>query len=187
MVKSQVPDNFLLANTTIFAQNVCQSIEEMAGMGYLIKKGSTREESFTYSRGMTVFINYYGSIQGDYLLSMDLQTAAKLTGVWREGFQDAHLRDSAETCNGILMEMLNAAVGRSIVQLEKQYHDLNYVAANVVHGEIFFPRSMSGGIAIEGRAGTIMCVFAINLVTLKIARKLEESLKTIQKLTKEEQ
>jgi CheY-specific phosphatase CheX len=186
MVKTHIPDNFLLANTTIFAQNVCKSIEEMAGKGYLIQKGSTREESFTYSHGMTIFINYYGSIQGDYLLSMDLQTAAKLAGLWREGFKDADLREKAETCNGFLTEMLNTAVGSSIIQLEKQFNDLTYVGANVVYGEIFFPRSQSGGITIEGQAGKILCVFAINLATLEIGRKLEESLKTIQKLTKED-
>jgi CheY-specific phosphatase CheX len=187
MVTRQTSENFLLANTTIFARNVCKSIEDMTGKGYLIKNGSLKEESFTYAHGMTVFINYYGPIQGDYLFSMDRMTAAKLAGIWHEGVAEPELREKAETCNGMLTEVLNASVGQSICQLEKQFNDLNYVGANVVYGEIFFPRSMASSVAIEGDAGDILCVFSINLATLKIAKTLETTLKTIRQLTQSEE
>jgi CheY-specific phosphatase CheX len=156
----------------------------MTSQGYLLKKETLREESFTYSKGLTVFINYYGPIQGDYLLSMEEATAARIAGVYREGMGPRELSELHEQCNGLFMEVLNVSVGRSIEQLEKQFSDLTYVAACAAYGEIYFPRSLACSMTIEGAAGKIITVFAINLTTLKIAKKLEETLKLIKQLTK---
>ncbi len=53
----------------------------------------------------------------------------------------------------------------------------------MIYGEIEFPDVMSGNIKIEKEKGEIKCGFSLNLAELKIGRKLEETLRELEKKT----
>ncbi|KMQ49926.1 Signal transduction histidine kinase CheA [Chitinispirillum alkaliphilum] len=171
---------YLKANTILFAQNVCKSIEDMIGVQFTLWKESLRESAFTTKYSMIAYIHFSGSIQGDYLLAIDEILALKMIGAYEEGMSEDSIRQLREEYSGFIKELLNLSVGQSIVELEKSFGDLTFSPSTVVYGEIEFPDILSGNVDLDGKDGRIQCGFAVNLANLKIGQKLEEALHELE-------
>ena len=180
-------NGYLKANTILFAQRVCQSIEDMLGIPIQMCKETLQEKPFNSPYKMIAYITFSGSIQGNYLCSLDEIVALKLIGAYEEGMSTEQIRDLRQEYSGFIKEMLNLSVGQSIVELEKNFGDLTFSPSTVIFGEIEFPDILSGSIQIEGKAGKLLCGFSLNLANLKIGQKLEEALSDLEKKTSEAQ
>jgi|WetSurMetagenome_2_1015567.scaffolds.fasta_scaffold26240_1 two-component system, chemotaxis family, sensor kinase CheA len=172
---------YLRANTLIFAQNVIQSLADMVGAEFSLRKDTLRETPFTTTYSMIISIHFSGSIQGDYLVCLDDAVALKLIGAFDPAMTPTGIRELRETYGGFLKELLNLSVGLSIVELEKSFGDLTFAPATVIYGEIETAKIPSGNIEIEGIAGKIQCGFLVNLANVKIGQKLEDALVDLEK------
>ncbi len=109
-----------------FAQTVICSLEDMVGISFGLNKSSFKKIPFSSPFNMTAYIHFAGTIQGDYILSLDEITAAKLAGVYEEGMSDNDLRKMREDYGGFIKELLNLAVGQAILELEQSFGCLTY-------------------------------------------------------------
>ncbi len=174
---------YISTNTIIFAHSVIRSLEDMVGAAFALNKASFRETPFSSPFRMIAYIHFSGTIQGDYILGLDEMTAARLAGVCKHGMSDNDIHKMREDYGGFVKELLNLAVAQSILDIEQSFGNLTYIPATVVYGEIEFPDVMSGNVKIESEAGEIeiLCGFSLNLAKLKISRKLDETLRELEK------
>nr|MEC4580655.1 PP2C family protein-serine/threonine phosphatase [Candidatus Parabeggiatoa sp.] len=168
-------NSHISTHTFVFAKNVIQTIKDMTSVSFLLNDDSFQERSFSSSFHMIAHIHFVGTIEGDYLLSLNEVLAAKLIDAYEDGMSDDNLREIREDYGDFIKEVLNTAVGRSITKLEQTFGNLTYTYCVLVYGEIEFPEVSSGGVKIEGENGEILCGFSLNLVKLKIGRRLEEA------------
>ena len=168
--------SYLKANTILFAEKVCQSLNDMCGAQFITSKESLREGTFSAPFHTVMFIGFSGAIQGYYLLSFEERLAMKLIGMDDESASPEEVRDRREEYIGMLKEVLNIAVGQAIEELEKSFSDLTFSPSTVVFGEIEFPNILCGSMEAAGREGKLLCGFSLNLANLKIGEKLEETL-----------
>jgi diguanylate cyclase (GGDEF)-like protein len=176
---------YIYDHTMLFASHVCQTLADMTGVKYLIDEATYRDEPFSYAEGMIVYIHFGGTIQGDYILALQEKVALKLIGAYFENMPKHQLQQRRDDSSDVLNEILNIAVGQSIVELEKQYGVLSYNSAIVVFGDIVFPKVICNSFGIAGDAGEIVCAFALNMVDLKIAKKLKKTRQDLEIKTKQ--
>ncbi|MCP4348217.1 MAG: hypothetical protein GY795_22170 [Desulfobacterales bacterium] len=179
------PNGYIGTNTVIFAQSVIQSIEDMAGISFRMNKSTFREVPFSSSFNMTAFIHFIGTVQGSYIIGINEITAAKLIEIYEHGMTHDDVREMREDFGGFIKELLNLAVGQSILEIEQSFGYLTYTPCTLIYGEIEFPDIMSGDVIIESEFGDIICGFSLDLAKLKIGRKLEETLEELEKKTHE--
>jgi signal transduction histidine kinase/CheY-specific phosphatase CheX len=185
MMQENSKNIYLYANTVYFAQKLCQTINDITGVPFLIKKETVREQTFAAAHEMIAYIHVSGSIQGDYIISLNEKLACRLIGAYNDGMGDQEVRELREQYAGCVKELLNVAVGQSVVELEKSFGNLTFSSPTVVYGKIDFPEVMSGSIDIEGAGGIVQCAFSLNMANLKIGKKLEEALQDLERKTKE--
>jgi CheY-specific phosphatase CheX len=178
-------NGYLKANTIIFAQNVAQSLADMVGAEFSLRKDTLREKPFSTSYGMIASIHFFGSIQGEYFLCLNDAVALRLIDSYDPSMPPEKVRELRETYSGFIKELLNLSVGISIVELEKSLGDLTFTPAQVIYGELETAKIPSGNIEIEGIAGKMQCGFSVNLANVKIGQKLEDALKDLEKKTSE--
>lgn len=183
MQEDGLQDAYISTNTLIFAQSVIRSLEDMIGMPFHLSKTSFREAAFSSPFKMIAYIHFAGAIQGEYILSLDEITAAMLIEAYEDGMSHDDLREMRSDYADFVKELLNLAVGQSIPELEQSFGCLTYAPCTVVYGEIEFPNIMSGNVRIESDPGEILCGFALDLAKVKIGRKLEETLRELEKKT----
>jgi diguanylate cyclase (GGDEF)-like protein len=188
--KDQLPgmetkSQYIYDHTMLFARYVCQTLADMTGVSYVTNDDTFHDEPFSYSSGMIVYIHFGGTIQGDYILALQEKTALKLIGAYFENMSTNQAQQLRDDSSDVLNEVLNIAVGQSIVELEKQFGILSYNSAIVVFGDIIFPKVTCNSFEINGEAGTILCAFALNMVDLKIAKKLKKTRQDLEIKTKQ--
>ncbi len=93
------------------AQSVAETIHDMAGADYQVCKDSFREAKYRLPFMMHAIIRFYGVIQGEYILSLKEETAAKLIQVCEEGVTEDALKEYREEYEGFVSEVINAAAG----------------------------------------------------------------------------
>jgi two-component system chemotaxis sensor kinase CheA len=157
----------------------------MVGVPFSVKDSSFSESSYVSPFKMITFISFSGIIQGNYLCSLNEETALKLIGEYSDGVSDDQVRGKRPEFSGFVKEVLNLSVGQSIVELEKNFGDLTFNPSTVVYGELEFPDFLSGNVLLESEHGNILCGFSLNLANLRIGQKLEEALVEIEKKTAE--
>jgi len=168
-------NSHISTHTVVFAKNVIQTLEDMTGVSFVLKEDSFQESSFSSSFNMIAHIHFVGTIEGDYLLSLNEVLAAKLIDAYEDGMSEQNLREIRADYGDFIKEVLNTAVGWSITKLEQTFGNLTYTYCVLVYGEIQFPEVSSGGVKIARENGEILCGFSLNLVKLKIGRRLEEA------------
>lgn len=171
----ELKNSHVSTHTFVFAKNVIQTIEDMTGVYFVLNEDSFQESLFSPSFQMIAHIHFVGTIEGDYLLSLNEALAAKLIDAYEDGMSNDDIREMRQDYGDFIKEVLNTAVGWSITALEQTFGNLSYTYCVLVYGEIEFPEVSSGGVKIEGENGQILCGFSLNLVKLKIGRKFEEA------------
>ncbi len=168
-------NGYIKTHTDFFAKSVIQCFEDMVGIPFVLNKASYKEIQFSSPFNMVVYIHFAGTIQGDYIISLDEILAAKLIEVYEDGMTGHNIREMRDDYGGFIKELLNTAVGSSIPWLEQKIGKLTYTSSRIIYGEIEFPDVLSGNIKIESKKGEILCGFCLNLAKLKIGRELEET------------
>ena len=171
----ELKNSHVSTHTLVFAKNVIQTIKDMTGIFFVLNEDSFQESLFSPSFHMIAHIHFVGTIEGDYLLSLNEVLAAKLIDAYEDGMSNEDIREMRQDYGDFIKEVLNTAVGWSITTLEQTFGNLSYTYCVLIYGEIEFPEVSSGGVKIEGENGQILCGFSLNLVKLKIGRKFEEA------------
>ncbi|MBF0226585.1 MAG: Hpt domain-containing protein [Desulfobacterales bacterium] len=172
---------FIITNTFTFAENIIRVIEDMAGLSFKLFSESFKEKPFSTSKTIISFITFSGGIQGDYVIALNESTAAKLIRACDNTVPNSSKLEIKEDCYEFLKELLNIAVGLSIVPLELSFGNLTYSPSILVSGQINFPQVMSGIVDIKYDDDVIECALLLNLANLRIGHKLEEALKDLEK------
>lgn len=171
---NKVHEIMLRANTALFAQKICQILQDMSEYRYSIEANSLNKSLFTFPGGYICFVHFAGKVQGDYILAMSEITAAKLAGISESECCGDLIRDHRKEYSLLLGEALNIAVGKALPELEKRFEGLTINSPTNIYGEIIFPKQVSGNVDIDGECGKIQCTLSINMASLKIIREIEK-------------
>jgi len=167
-------NHMIEVNAEFFAQEVCHTIYDMALVPYIVKKRNFDSKAIHKDDGVVVFIHFSGEIQGDFYLVMDEIVAGRLFGDETMGRTTEGVHQAREECGSLLMEVLNIAAGKTLVELEKHFYPLAVLPPAIVFGEAVFPDVTGGKVVIEGECGLITCALSINMATLKIGAKVNQ-------------
>jgi len=83
-------------------------------------------------------------------------------------------RGSRDEYTGLCQEILNVAVGQTIVDLERHLGDLTYFPSFVVFGEIIFPPLLIARVPLATAKGSFNCAFLLDMAKPKLAQKLKK-------------
>jgi diguanylate cyclase (GGDEF)-like protein len=153
----------------------------MTSVSFQVDDNSYKEKTFRFNNGMTVYINFYGKVQGGFIIGIEESAALKLMGIENPSQELLNYR---EDLSGFFNEVMNIAVAQTLPELENEFENLTYFPAIVVFGDIIFPEVRSSVVDIQGLSSTIKCGFALNMVRAKITRKLEIIEKSLESTTK---
>lgn len=163
---------YILTNAVLFAQNVCRSIQDMTGINFNPAMDSLAFSSNENIKGLTVYSPFLGKISGQFAVTLNEKTSSALSNTLdNEPNAELHFKISGD----FLKEMLNVAVGHSIVELESKFGALSHIPPTLVIGLVEFPQVHTGTINLVSDVGTVSCSLSLNLVDLRIGRKLEEA------------
>ena len=123
---------YLKANTVLFAQKMCQSLNDMCGAQFMISKESLREGTFSTPYPVILFADFSGTIQGNYIISLDDTVAVNLINAGDAAASPGWASDIRSEYSGLLKEALNTAVGQAIEELGKSFCDLAYSPVTAV-------------------------------------------------------
>jgi hypothetical protein len=180
-------ENYLLANTLLYAQHACDTLLDMAGIPFLVRKDTLHHSRYTVQEQLAVFTEFYGRIFGQLFLVFELPTFSALTGITL-ATQDAarqrsQILDNAEYCS----EVLNVAAGRTITELQAAFGDLNYLPPTVVRGDIVPPPIRAASVTLESSIGKVHCGFLLNLADVRIGRLLSQAQEKIGDVARTQQ
>lgn len=167
--------HYLHSNTMALAMAVTQTIHDMAGADYQVYEDSFQDAKCDFPPMMHVCIRFQGMIQGEYIISLKEETAARLIEVYKEGISADELKEHREEYGGFLSEVLNAAVGQAVQELKKTFEEPTILPVRIIYGEMIYPDIPSGCVKLKGDAGTLVCCFILNLMTLKVGESLQQA------------
>lgn len=173
--------DYLQSWTLFFAQKLCETIGDMTSVQFNVNNDSYKEQTFRFNNGMTVYIHFYGKVQGGFIVGIDERAALKLTGVENPTEELLHYR---EDLSGFFNEVMNIAAAQTLPELEHEFENLTYFPAIVAFGDTIFPEVRSSLVDIQCDSLTVRCGVALNMVSAKIVRKLEKVEKSLENTTK---
>jgi diguanylate cyclase (GGDEF)-like protein len=156
------------------ADAVCKSVNALTGLRCSLLIDTFRISPFSYT-GMVVFAPFSGTVHGHYLLALDESIAERIFAACA-GTRRSNIMSVREECKGFWEEVLNIAVGESILELERFFENLTYFPPAVSFGEIFFPPLLTGIIDVEVATWKVSCATLINLANPKIVERLKDTL-----------
>lgn len=179
----QIDHDHLREYTSIFTQNVCNTISDMTGAVLSSNPDSFVEQSFTFHNGMIVYLSFYGKVQGEFIIGITMKDALSIMGL--AGAEDQqHIDQMREDVSGFFKEVLNIASAQSVVDVEQRYENLSYFPPVVIFGDIIFPEVRSASLVVNSPDALFKCGFSLNLVKQKIVDKLEKVQKSLEKTEK---
>ncbi len=176
-----IQSDYLHAWTTFFAQKLCDTVCDMTGILLTVNSDTYKEKSFTFDQGMTVYISFYGQVQGGFIIGVQESEALRIIGIEDDSGEYKKYR---EDISGFFNEVMNIAVAQTLPELECAFENLTQFPAIVAFGDIIFPDVRSGLVNIAGDSTRIQCGFSLNLVSAKIVRKLEKVEKSLESTEK---
>lgn len=171
---------YISTHTVIFAQSLIRSLSDMAGQSFKLKRSSFKEAPFLPVFNMIIYTHFTGTVQGDYVIAMDEETAAKIAGIYSGDMPASEIRQRREEYSDFVKEVLNLAVAQALLPLEQTFGKLTYMPATVVYGEVKFPEVSAGHVRIESSEADIQCGLCLNLARLKITAQLAETLQQLE-------
>jgi CheY-specific phosphatase CheX len=175
----------LSALTLRFAECVRDCFRDMLGIEIAIRDDAVQIADFAPAYSTVVLIHFTGPMQGDYALSLDETTAARLIGAWSEGMAGSDLRALRADFGGMLKEFLNTAVGMAIPSLEEIVGRLTYHPPMIVYGELDTPSIPSGNLVLEADAGPIACSLVLDAAGTDAERMLLQAVADLRKARRE--
>ena len=146
-----------------FADSIRSSFRDMLGLEISPETSVPMVGRFAPNHRLVVMIHFTGPVQGDFVVNLEEDTAARLIGAWSDGMGSDDLRGMRSDFGGFLKEALNTAVGIAIPSLEEHFGRLTYYPPMVVYGELDAPDIPGCTIELRSGAGVIDCCLVIDL------------------------
>ena len=126
----------------------------------------TISDTYTPQNELIVHIPFYGSISGDFLLSVN-------EAEWQQSLKDSISSHENNLVNSSLKEFLNIAVGQTIPFITKDFTNLNYSSPRIIRGQLEYPNSeiISSTINHQGLPSLEIAI-AIDLMKTNISEKI---------------
>ncbi len=175
----------LSALTLRFTECVRDCFRDMLGIEIAMQERAVEIRDFAPACSTVVLIHFTGPMQGDYALSLDETTAARLIGAWSDGMGASELRALRGDFGGMLKEFLNTAVGMAIPALEDIVGRLTYHPPMIVYGELDTPAIPSGNLVLESDAGPIWCSLVLDAAGTDAERMLLQAVADLRKARRE--
>lgn len=176
---------FLSSQTLRFTECVRDCFRDKLGTEIVLDSTTCEDHPFAPRRPMVVLIHYTGRIQGDFVINLEEETAARLIGAWSEGMPVAALKELRGEFGGLFKEVLNTAVGMAIPSLEEQFGNLTYHPPMIFYGEIDPPDVPSGTLTLRSGAGLIDCCLVLDMAGSDAEKKLVEVMHDLERAKKE--
>jgi len=167
--------------TVFFAHKLSDTIFDMTGIRLTVFGETYKEESFRFSQGMTVYMSFYGQVQGGFICGISEPDALRLIGI---DDQSGDYTQYREEIAGFFNEIMNVAVAQTLPELDMEYENLTHFPAIVSFGETIFPDVRTASVNITCENAAIKCGFSLNLASAKIVRKLERIEKSLESTVK---
>jgi CheY-specific phosphatase CheX len=165
-MQNTISEIALRANTALFAQKICSSLDDMLEENYAIQAKSLQKGYYQSEGTFCVLMHFAGTIQGDFILTTEETVALQIVNAHKGLIIDDH--DVRKNISTVFSEMVNVAAGQTIPELEKKYGLLTLIPAYTVFGELRTANVISGNVDIAGQKGTMRCTLSINLASLRI-------------------
>ncbi len=175
----------MCGQTIRFTENVRDSLRDMLGVETAQGGDAVVERTFDPRRKVVAMIHFTGSIQGDCVLNLEEDVAARLAGAWREGMLPDELRNCRADFGGMLKELLNTAAGKALPSLEEGFGRLTFHPPMVVYGEIDAPSVPAGTSTLRTSAGEVDCTLVLDMAGDDNERVLRQAIADLEKARKE--
>ncbi len=170
-------------HTHLFADTVSSAMADLCGANFL--RNNQIESCHRASEaviGITIFTYFTGTVQGNYSINLPHEVARDLL--------EADINERGEltideVAVGLFEEALNIAVGTLIEELKEKYGFLTFNPPVISVGAILFPNYRNCTSYIEGKIGSIRCIFSINMANLEITDKLLKTMKDLKSSTED--
>lgn len=175
----------LSSQTLRFTECVRDCFRDMLGTEIVLDSTTCEDHPFAPRRPMVVLIHYTGRIQGDFVINLEEEAAARLIGAWSEGMTGAALKELRGEFGGLFKELLNTAVGMAIPLLEEQFGRLTYHPPMIFYGELDPPDFPSGTLSLRSGAGLIDCCLVLDMAGDDAEKKLVQVMEDLDHARKE--
>lgn len=152
-------------NALRLAQSLSRMLKDMRALDYRPDGARGRERRSGGPGGsfpLRVGIRFSGSANGEYVLYMGVETAARLAGLWSADQGLAALEAARDASESLVKEVLNSTVGTAIRDLERSSGPLDFdpaTAANLEGAPAERPAGAWGEMLVLGDAGPVLCCF----------------------------
>jgi CheY-specific phosphatase CheX len=153
----------LRANTALFAQKVSRSLEDFFSVTYEIQARSLSKGFYKSIGSFTVIMHFSGSIQGDFVITMDEKNAEKLAQMSKFSKTTDQTNDSRNVISDYFTELLNVSSGQTIPELEKKFGSLYLTPPSVIFGELRQSQVISGNVDVCNGSDLIRCTVSLNM------------------------
>ncbi len=171
--------NEILSNTSFFSELSRKYIKSFLNVD------TTPEGEAIYSKNdlqiehnISVSILFTGLIFGEYILSINEETAANLMGKTIKDADASKIADIRDEISETFSELLNQIVGESIVNLSSSYQKLTITVPKINFGMSRYPRVKSGRQNLNSSYGNIGCYLYIDHMKLDIASSYKKALES---------
>lgn len=149
-----------------FTKSVCSVFKDMMNVDFTQEKKAAISSPLVCKNGMTVIAHFSGRVQGDYMLSTDETTAAKIAGVFSPDSSFTPDNQKRDIYAGMMCEVLNVSAQDSVVELQRDFGRLTILPPAWIFGEYHMADYVSGVGMIDSLYGRVLCCFVFNMTTL---------------------
>lgn len=176
---------FLAGQTARFTECVRGCFRDMLGAEIVLDDSVCEDRPFSPRRPMVALIHFTGLVQGDYVINLEEETAARLIGAWSEGMAQGALKELRGEFGGLFKELLNTAVGMAIPSLEEKFGRLTYHPPMLFYGELDPPEVPSGTLTLRSESGLIDCCLVLDMAGDDPEKKLIQVMEELERARKE--
>jgi len=162
--------SFYTDHAKTFSRVVSETLNTMLGVTSQVGNEVLDTESPTSEKNFHIAIYFTGMVYGEYILSMNEDSALAMLGLNRDD------DDTQEDLCDAFTELLNTVVGESIVELSETYKKLTFAAPRVTFGRSIFPKIASSLMLVKTESDVIECHFYLDTMRLDLATSYEEVL-----------
>ena len=162
-MSTAVSDSVVKVGTADFVRSVCSVFRDMMNVEFHPELHSRRTRPLVYVNGFTAITRFSGTIHGEFLISTDELTAAKIAGVFQPDDGMAAVARDREMYASMMCEVINVSAHLSIGELSETYGQLVVLPPSWVVGEYHMASYISGMGIIDSLYGSVQCCLALNL------------------------
>ena len=158
----EIHDAILRTGTSTFIRRFCDTLKDMANVLYA-PVPETPASQIQPENSLTVIAQFFGTIQGEFLISTSESTAAGIAGKYTPGAATAAITVHRDSYSGLLCEALNISAHQALPELEKKFGRFTLLPPAWVYGEYHTVDYISGIGLIKGIHGAIRCSLVLNM------------------------